>query len=334
MANLKKIDTDFHAIPMMHLNIFTHSLTEITTNTSNDPPLDANGKSVLPDDVFRSYARGLKAFGKPVLLRIFSEANTEDPGYPYTICYKKQICKWHDPKYLIDAWRHIHNIFVAEGATNVMFMWIVNPYNRIGNASTDYAALYPGDAYVDWVGWDVYNNWGFYSFYDLMKSNYAEMRTIAPGKPMIIPEFNSQTGGDTTGALRAKWFTDMLTNDLPNSFPNIKAIALFNVQGGNNILIQDPAGASKVVPAFKTAIGSSYYLPNSGAINTPIPTLTRTPTPTPLPPPPTPIPGDLTDVGDVPGDQVNIFDYNLVITNFGNPYTIFDYNNVVANFGK
>ncbi len=39
--------------------------------------------------------------------------------------------------------------------------------------------------------------------------------------------------------------------------------------------------------------------------------------------------------GDLNCDgKVDIFDYNLLISKFGNPYTIFDYNNIVANYGK
>jgi predicted esterase len=64
--------------------------------------------------------------------------------------------------------------------------------------------------------------------------------------------------------------------------------------------------------------------------------LNTTPTHTPAPTP-TPIPGDYTDAGDVPGDQVNIFDYNYILgylrINPNTPYTIFDYSNVVTNFG-
>ena len=41
------------------------------------------------------------------------------------------------------------------------------------------------------------------------------------------------------------------------------------------------------------------------------------------------LPGDLnTD------DHVNIYDYNLLVSKFGNPYTIFDYNDLVTNYGK
>ncbi|MCX6013538.1 MAG: hypothetical protein NTV30_09060, partial [Chloroflexi bacterium] len=43
----------------------------------------------------------------------------------------------------------------------------------------------------------------------------------------------------------------------------------------------------------------------------------------------TPIPGDLN------GDTiVNRQDYDILVANFGNPYTIFDYNVLVGNFGK
>jgi hypothetical protein len=61
-----------------------------------------------------------------------------------------------------------------------------------------------------------------------------------------------------------------------------------------------------------------------------------TPTLTPIPTP-TPIPGDYIDDNDLPGDQVNIFDYNYILgylrINPNTPYTIFDYKNVVENFG-
>jgi endo-1,4-beta-xylanase len=77
-------------------------------------------------------------------------------------------------------------------------------------------------------------------------------------------------------------------------------------------------------PAYNAVMDALRENTTRGCTGIPV-----TATPTPIR-----IPGDITDVGDVPGDQVNIFDYNLVLSNFGNPYTIFDYNNVIANFGK
>lgn len=65
-------------------------------------------------------------------------------------------------------------------------------------------------------------------------------------------------------------------------------------------------------------------------------------------PPPTPLPGDIYPVGH-PDGKVNIYDYNLLVTDFGktgaNGFSpadidvngkvdIFDYNILVGNFGK
>jgi hypothetical protein len=47
-----------------------------------------------------------------------------------------------------------------------------------------------------------------------------------------------------------------------------------------------------------------------------------------------PIPGDFTDTGDTPSDQVNIYDYNKLVIYYANPYTIFDYNDIIANYSK
>ena len=41
------------------------------------------------------------------------------------------------------------------------------------------------------------------------------------------------------------------------------------------------------------------------------------------------IPGDLNNAG-----KVALLDYNIIISNFGPPYTIFDYNTLVGNYGK
>ena len=50
---------------------------------------------------------------------------------------------------------------------------------------------------------------------------------------------------------------------------------------------------------------------------------------------PSPLPGLPAQAGDLNSDgQVNIYDYNLLVSKFNNPYTIFDYNDLVANFGK
>lgn len=74
--------------------------------------------------------------------------------------------------------------------------------------------------------------------------------------------------------------------------------------------------------------------PCVAANTTPTQIPTQIPTPTSAPnPTPTPTPSD--KPGDINSDgKVDMNDYNLIVSKFGNLYTIFDYNTLVENFGK
>ena len=51
------------------------------------------------------------------------------------------------PAKFIRAWRYIHKVFDAEGATNVTWVWTVN-WNSVPNSTANrYGAYYPGDKY-------------------------------------------------------------------------------------------------------------------------------------------------------------------------------------------
>src|SRR5438093_1409419 len=52
------------------------------------------------------------------------------------------------PSDFVGAWRRVVDIFRAEGATNVAWVW--NPIEA--PAVQDYTPFYPGDDYVDWAG--------------------------------------------------------------------------------------------------------------------------------------------------------------------------------------
>ncbi len=55
---------------------------------------------------------------------------------------------------LVAAWRHVHAVFAAAGATNVRWFWCPNVP---GPGEASLRALYPGDDQVDVVGLDGYN---------------------------------------------------------------------------------------------------------------------------------------------------------------------------------
>jgi hypothetical protein len=103
---------------------------------------------------------------------------------------------------------------------------------------------------------------------------------------------------------------------------------LYQIKGNVVVKIFNKGDVAGILPM--TAV---FFLKSqSGTTITPTtpPKLTITPTPTR-------IPGDYTNAGDVPGDEVNLFDYSYILTalqtNYGNPYTIQDYSNVLTNFG-
>src|SRR5437867_5422507 len=97
------------------------------------------------DAWIRSQARDIAALGQPVFLRFFHEF---DSDYRASIVYS--------PADFIAAWRHVHDLFDQERATNVVWVWCPTSWTFISKTPwpPDY---YPGDAYVDWVAADGYN---------------------------------------------------------------------------------------------------------------------------------------------------------------------------------
>lgn len=69
---------------------------------------------------------------------------------------------WPDgPELFRDAFRHIVTIFRQEGATNVTFYFQVDaPYSYVEGSYSEpferYHWYYPGDDYVDWIGFSIY----------------------------------------------------------------------------------------------------------------------------------------------------------------------------------
>lgn len=106
------------------------------------------------DTYLRAWAEGAAAWGlqdprNVLYLRFAHEMNGGWVGW-------SAFHNGNTTNQFIRAWRHVVTIFRGAGATNVRFVW--SP-NEPGPGSTPYRKLYPGDAYVDWVGFSSYN-WG------------------------------------------------------------------------------------------------------------------------------------------------------------------------------
>jgi Glycosyl hydrolase family 26 len=204
----------------------------------------ANGSQ---DAVINAWAKQAKTWGYPFLFRPWWEMN----GDWYS---------WgRDPNF-IAAWRHFHDLVVADGATNVTWAWVIN---GLRYAPMEPAPYYPGGAYVDWVGVDTYN-WGvnplqpdYWQTPDqTLTSNVNRLKQIAPGKPICICEIAStEIGGD-----KAQWIKDLLGTYLPRH-PDIKAFLWMNwnvPQNGGRWDWQIESSDSSQI-AFRRGIRSSIY---------------------------------------------------------------------------
>lgn len=140
----------------------------------------ADGKH---DAYITAFARGVKANKWPVALRFGHEMN----GHWYPWAERNGVNK---PGEFVAAWKHVHDVFTKLGVTNVIWIWSPNVLR--GADPVRLQSLYPGDAYVDWVG---------LSGYDVTETTAAQVldptRTVIrtfTAKPLLLTETGAQPG--------------------------------------------------------------------------------------------------------------------------------------------
>jgi hypothetical protein len=153
------------------------------------------------DAYVRQYALQARAYAGPVFLEPFHEMNGN--WYPWGGTVNGNTTADY-----VAAWRHVHDIFLAEGATNVTWVWTINRDTVPAAPGNEPASYWPGPAYVDWVGLDAYN-WGtaehkqWLTVGQTFGARLAELRTY--GKPIMIAETAcAEQGGD-----KAAWTADL-----------------------------------------------------------------------------------------------------------------------------
>lgn len=172
------------------------------------------------DAYLRDYASGVKAYGKEIWLRPLHEANGD--WYDWGI---GNADAGNTNANLIEAWRHIVQIFRDSSVANVKWVWTTNATNS--GADTSIMGAYPGDEWVDYNSIDGYN-WGtaqswssWSSFSNVFGPAYQLLS--AHDKPLFIAEFSSsEHGGD-----KAEWIRDLFA-ELPVSFPRLFALMWFS----------------------------------------------------------------------------------------------------------
>lgn len=197
------------------------------------------------DSLIRASARELKSLHGPVMLRWF-----------YEMGLRKMRRYSISPASYVAAWRRMHAIFAAVGATNVRWVWCPNISDFLHNYAPAY---YPGNSYVDWIGTDGYN-WApprlpWRSFAQIFGPFYRW--GLPTGKPMLIGEFGTVEG--LPGA-KAAWFRQA-DREIKKEFPALRAVVYFESMGTNFGLYFNwkVATSRSALAAFRAFANDPYF---------------------------------------------------------------------------
>jgi hypothetical protein len=170
------------------------------------------------DEALRAFATQAKAFGQPYFFIPFGESNVPHRSYflPFAGRPPEEYCEAHI---------YMHRLFGEVGA-NANTVWVVqtvtSPVDRAPGP------FYPGDAFVDWIGFTVQNRTMMRQWYQdfryFFREDYAWVRREHPTKPIILVELGkSNDGGQPTWLRRAY-------QALKEEFPGIKAAGCWEGQ--------------------------------------------------------------------------------------------------------
>lgn len=207
------------------------------------------------DAYWRTIAGQLKQINGTVFLRYAHEMN----GDWYTWDGSHNGANATASANYILAWRHVYdNINKEQGVTNVLWNWCVNGGSWPKQSWNEHMAYYPGDAYVDWIGFDSYDKPYNYTptRYQTVEQTFREaydaITATTKDKPVLIGEFASENSGQETDPHKADFFSQ--GNILFENFGRVHGFSYFNVAKNNsgrwnNYMINNPV---ELLPIFKT----------------------------------------------------------------------------------
>lgn len=154
------------------------------------------------DSYITGWAHQAALWGKPMLVRFAHEMNGN--WYPWSIGVNGNTSTEY-----VAAFRHVHDLFVAAGATNVEWVW--SP-NVLAGATSNMVNEYPGSQYVDVIGIDGYNfgtairNSTWVAPAEIFGSTLELLAKLHLGKPIVVDEVGcAQVGGS-----KATWISNFV----------------------------------------------------------------------------------------------------------------------------
>jgi mannan endo-1,4-beta-mannosidase len=188
------------------------------------------------DGYLRRYADAVRAYRHRVIIGFAHEPN----GYWFSWGYSHATAAS-----FVAAWRHIVNVFRAQGASNVTWLWTINIISAKGGIQPP-APWWPGGSYVNWVGIDGYYYKPSWTFAPLFGPTIKAVRALTRD-PILISE---TAAGDA----------DQPTK-ITNLFAGTRAYGLlgfvwFNVNKEQNWQVTSP----RAVAAFRRGV-TAYQRP-------------------------------------------------------------------------
>ena len=171
------------------------------------------------DRYLTRYAREIKRYGGPVMLRPFHEMDGN--WYPWG-----GTANGNHPRDFVPAWRHVHNVFARVGVHNVTWVWSLNATSVPLTADNTPREYWPGAGYVDWIGLSGFNfgssrSFGSWvSFNTLFRTRISQLRRYH--KPFAITEISSaEVGGN-----KAVWIKQTFAQ--LRGYPHVGALIWFD----------------------------------------------------------------------------------------------------------
>ncbi len=186
-------------------------------------------------------AKRVRAYGDKVMLGLDHEMDLSYAKHGTAAEYKA-------------AYRHIRSVFAAQGVDNVVWTWVTSGYVAYGNGPK-VKSFYPGDGYVDWIGYDPYNFFtchdsGWETFDQTVKGFYDWSAVNGLGdKPLLLQEYGMKYGSETQSR---QWYRDI--DDVLRKRTRIKALVRWDSDTSCTLRIDNGPGMVEEYAAAGLAV--------------------------------------------------------------------------------
>jgi Beta-mannanase len=181
-------------------------------------------------------AEDVRALGFPIMIEFGPEVNGS--WFPWNGVWNGRDADEYGergvadgPERFRDAYRHIVDIFRANGARDVTWVFHAALDGAPQEAWNEPRNYYPGDAWVDWIGVSLYGrlrNNGAGNLnepLDALERAYLMLLRVSPQRPMALLEFGTTEHGAKE---KARWIDGLFREIRSGRYTRIKAVSWWN----------------------------------------------------------------------------------------------------------